>query len=343
MSDTGYNEVSMPVMPTGYVYHAQTIDRAESQLGASAATASVPGITGATKAMIGRGIHYWNLTAFLADLLKRQTIVMSQRKLIDCGPDGKVLEPLGQQTGICDGCSFGEAALIAWAARYVAAGLGPIPRECSFLWPYLAGRDLSVISGGDSGALPALSALLYHDVGALPVDECGLQDLPPHGPKSQESLCVQMRDNPRLRQEWVDRAARFKAAVYVPRDPWEVGDCLSTLRPVTFGGSYQARESVPGGNGVSSLYQLRDGWGRPAGHETFASGWFTLRGRLGFIKTESWWNAAYPASKWPGGRVQIQTDDGPKMLYPGQCAIWADEWMSGRPECWAVDAPGSRA
>lgn len=320
----------------GYVRHEPSIAALKASV--AIACADGPGISGACKKAIGEGIHYHNLTAYSADFIRRGGFVSSQRKIIDCGPDGMVLEPLGQQTGICDGCSFGEAALVAWAARYVASGAGPRPRECSFLWPYLGGRDMTIVGRGDSGAIPPASAQLYYSVGAMPVDCSGawnLQSLPPHGPGSQEALCVQMRDDPRMK-EHADACAPYKANVYSPEDAWDVADCLETLRPVTFGASVQNRETQPGGNGVSSIYRLN------GGHETFASGWFTLNSRLGFIKTESWWNVLFPASQWPGNRVTIQTDDGPKKLYPGQGALWADEWMSYQPETWAIDAPGTR-
>ena len=337
-------ELSSSSMPMGYVRHEPSIETATQAFSGDAATVSE--IAGTAKRMIGSGTVYLNLTAYAADLLKRDnTIATSQRARIDCGADGVVLQPLGQETGICDGCSFGESAFLAWCARFVETGCGDKPRECSFLWPYLGGRDLTIVSRGDSGAIPPLSALLYHDVGVLPVD-CGgtydLQSLPPHGANSQESLCVQMRDNPRLLAEWVNFAAPFKCRVYPPKTAWDVADCLSTGRPVTFGCSYQANETADGSKGISSLYMLTDAWGRPAGHETFAAGWFTLGGRLGFIKTESWWNVLYPARNWASNRVVIQTDDGSKTLYPGQCAIWADDWMRCGPECWAIDAPGTR-
>jgi hypothetical protein len=322
--------------PTGYVHHEPSIERVVRTIAMSSAEQS--GIAGATQRAISDGTHYVNLTAFAADLFRRGDVMTSQRRSIDCGDDGQILEPLAQQTGICDGCSFGEAALVAWCARWVLCGAGEKPRECSFLWPYLAGRDLTVVSRGDTGAIPPLSAQLYHDVGVLPVNCKGrfdLSKLPPHGTNSQESLCVRMRDTPQLLQEWQETAAPYKCRIYSPRTAWDVADCITTGRPVTFGCSYQARETQPGSNGISSLYSL-------GGHETFGSGWFTLHGKLGFIKTESWWNAFYPGSCWPDHRVVIQTDDGPRKLYPGQAALWADEWMRCQPECWALDAPGTR-
>lgn len=318
-------------MPTGYVYDAPSVALVKGTV--ALACGAENGIAGAAS-----GVNYFNLTAFSADWLSRGDCVTSRRRIIDLGADGKILEPLAQETGICDGCSFGEAAFESWCARYVMTGCGPKPRETSFLWPYLGGRELSITGRGDSGACPPYSAKLYHDVGALPVN-CGgkfdMTNLPPHGSGSQEELCVQMRDNPRLLQEWVDAAAPFKCPVFSPDDAEMVADCVKTGRVVTFGCGYQSREAIVGSNGVSLLYRLN------GGHETRCTGFFRLNGRLGFLKSESWWNILFPGSKWPNHRVVIQTDDGPRTLYPGQCAVWADEWMRCQPECWGIGAPGS--
>jgi hypothetical protein len=321
--------------PTGYVR-----DDASTISVRAACAVSPSSFSGSTKRAIESGTHYVNLKSYVASWLATKDPVISRRKLIDCGNDGRVLTPLAQQTGICDGCSFGEAAFTAWCANYVATGVGPRPREVSFIWPYLAGRILSITGYGDSGACPPYSAQAYHDLGVLPVD-CGgrynLVDLPPHGPRSQEELCVQMRDNPRLLDEWKAAAQGLECRVFNPQDMWTIADCVTTLRPVTFGSSGQMVEARPGSNGVSQIYDLH------GGHETFAEGWFTLNGRLGFIKMESWWNASgYPGSQYHNNRVEISTDEGKKLLYPGQGAIWADEWMHWSPECWAIDTPGSR-
>ena len=325
-------------MPTGYVYHAESIELVKGTV--ALACGAENGIAGKAA-----GCNYFNLTAFVADYLRHGSCVTSQRQMIDCGKDGRILQPLGQETGICDGAGWGEMAFVAWCARWMMTGQGEKPRETSFLWPYLGGRELSITGGGDSGALPSYSAKLYHDVGVLPVD-CGgrydLRSMPPHGANSQEALCIQMRDKPVLFKEWQDVAAPYKCRVFVPNDAETVADCIKTGRPVNCGCSYQAREAAVGSNGISPLYMLRDGWGRPAGHDTFLSGFFRLNGRLGYIKTESWWNVLFPGSKWPENRVTIQTDDGLQRLYQGQCALWADEWMSCKPELWAADAPGSR-
>ena len=330
------DDLSLADLPTGYVYHPESVAAVRSAYGASP-----DDFAGATQQrMNDEGLHYCNLTQYAADYLRRGGVVTSRRELIDCGSDGVVLAPLAQQTGICDGCSFGEAAFIAWCAAWVMTGIGRRPVETAFLWPYLAGRVLSITGRGDTGACPPYSAQLYHQVGVLPVN-CGgkfnLADLPPHGPNSQEMLCIQMRDNPSLRPEWADAAAGLKCRIYPPQDQWSVADCITTGRPVTCGCQWQMNKTSPP-NGVSTLYKFPNN----GGHETFLSGWFTMNGRLNFIKTESWWGANYyPGSNWPGHRVQVQTDEGPKLLYPGQGAIDAAVWMAKKPECWAIDAPGS--
>lgn len=318
---------------TGYVLHEPSIEKVRGEIALAAGPNAYNGIDGKAA-----GVNYFNLIDLVADYLRKGTFVASRRKFIDCGKQGRILAPLFQQTGICDGCSFGEAAFVAWVARWVLTGAGDPPRECSFLWPYLGGRVLSITGYGDTGACPPYSAQLYHDYGVLPVN-CGgkynLADLPPHGDGSQEALCIQMRDldNP-LRPEWIEAASRYRCRIYPPTGGAEsIADLIKTGRPSTFGCSYQAKPVAPNSNGVSSLYYC-------GGHETFGSGFFRWRGRLGFIKTESW--GLFPADNWPENRVTIQTDDGPRVLYPGQSALWADEWMACRPECWAIDGPGSR-
>lgn len=321
--------------PTGYVK-----DAASTAAVSSACSSSHSEFAGSAKRAIASGVHYVNLKSYVASWLNSGDAITSRRKLIDCGGDGKVLTPLAQQTGICDGCSFGEAAFTAWCANYVTTGSGPKPVETTFIWPYLAGRYLPVTGYGDTGACPPYSAQLYHDVGVLPVNCSGkfkFTDMPPHGPNSQESLCVQMRDNPRLLDEWIDSARGLECRVFNPPDTWSTADCITTQRPVTFGCGGQMVEASPGSDGVSRIYNLY------GGHETFAEGWFTLNGRLGFIKMESWWNASgYPGSNYQEHRVEISTDEGKKLLYPGQGAVWADEWFRWNPECWALDAPGSK-
>ena len=88
-----------------------------------------------------------------------------------------------------------------------------------------------------------------------------------------------------------------------------------------------------GCNGISGFYRLN------GGHETVLDSWFTLNGRLGFGKSESW--GAFPASKWPGNRVTIATDNGNQKLYEGQGSCFADELLAQRGEFWAIAYPGS--
>lgn len=326
-----------PVMPMGYVHHEESIKTARATYSASA---DVRGIDGEAKKT---GKAYFNLLSYEAAYLAKDQASAGGRKLIDLGDDGTIFEPLGQETGTCNGCSHGEVGTEGWFAKYTRTGTGPIPQRCSFAWAYLVSRDSQYVGRGDSGGIPSLTVAAYHDVGVLPVNDTPLFNLKPHGKDSEEAIAIQYRDDPKTWISTMEARAKGNACrVSHPSDAWGVADCITTLRPVSFGSTMQAREVAPGSNGVSPLYQLKDSWGRPAGHETFADGWFVLGGRLGFIKKESWWNVLYPGSKWPNHRVVVQTDDGPKVLYPGQCAIWADEWMSYGPECWAIDTPGSR-
>lgn len=316
--------------PTGYIYAPDEIT-ATLATGLYPASATVDGITGAAKAS---KLNYFNLTAFAADFLRSTPSAAGPRKLIDCGADGMVLEPLAQQTGICNGCSHGEAAFLSWCHRYVTSG-GPVPSRCSFAWAYLTGRESRYVGRGDTGAVPSCTVRAYHDFGVLPTDDTDFAGLAPHGANSEESICIQYRDNPKVFIEKYRAAAEpWKCRVYSPDDPWDVADCHQTGRPVTYGTGVQVNQAIPGSNGISSLYRLN------GGHETLGSGWFLFNGRLGGIKTESWWNAdRYPGSKWPNNRVVIMTDDGPRTLYPGQSAFWLDDWLRNSVESWAISAP----
>ena len=118
-----------------------------------------------------------------------------------------------------------------------------------------------------------------------------------------------------------------------PAAMWDIADCIASYYPVTVGTGWQITETAQGSNGVSGRYKLS------GGHETVLDAWFILNGRLGFGKSESW--NTYPASKWPGKRVVLQTDDRSHMLYEGQGALFADELMGWRPELWAVGYPQS--
>jgi hypothetical protein len=251
-------------LPTGYVYHAESIEFVRNAVAAPVTT-----IAGKAKQAIADGVKYVNLKSHVAAFLKRTpNAVTSKRRKIDCGPDGVVLEPLAQQTGICNGCGNGEAAYTSWCVRWNMTRTGVQPRECSFLWAYLLGRQLNILRPGDTGAFPSYTAKGFHDLGVLPVD-CGgqidLSQLPPHGPGSQEALCIQMRDAPRLLDDWKRAASPFRCPVYSPRDAWDLADCLTSGRAVNTGCGFQASESSPGTDGISSLYSL-------GGHDTFFEG-----------------------------------------------------------------------
>ncbi len=322
--------------PLGYVFDQDVIDLNVAAFAAAGVDLHSGKFNGACEAKIEAGIAYENLQDYTRDFINGEgsRLVKSQRRIAASG----ILEPFGQVTGICDGCSFSEGAWVAWCVNFVRNGQGPVPREVLFVAPYLLGRGNL---RGDSGAYPSYSAKGYHDVGVLPVD-CGgrfeFRDMQPHGIGSQEAVAVQLRDTPRLLPEWLAAMAPLRTRVFKPQSPWSLADCLASGFPVTVGSSKQITPAPVGGDGVSRLVQLR------GGHETLNDGWFTLRGRLGFLKRESWWNVKFPGQAWPNMRVTIQTDNGPKQLYEGQGACWADEWWNvGQPEPWAIGFPGSVA
>lgn len=317
-------------MPCGYVYEPEAIEATDR-----AYSAGPPmGIEGQFKAS---KLSYFNLRSIVAGFLRRDKIVSSNRKLIDLGDDGVVFTPLAQQTGICNGCSHGEADTCGWISTYSQTGTGLFPSETSFAWAYLVGRT-AYVGRGDTGAVPSLTVQAYHDIGALPMCVAPeLAKLPPHGPGSQESVCIQYRDNPQaFINLYKSRCEPYRSRVFRPKDAWLVADLIYSFRPVTVGCGYQMRETAPGSNGISPLYSLG------GGHETELEGIGLLNGRLFGIKYESWYQAGcYPASKWPNHRVVVQTDGGPHTLYPGQGALWLDELMPVKPELWAIDNPGS--
>lgn len=330
MEDQILLDVDLQAMSTGYIHHPPSIAAAQSLFPMSAAPSD---IRGAAKAS---GVAYFNLALYEAAYLKEGDCVHTQRPIVDLGQEGRVLGLLYQATGICSGCSHAEGATKSAFATYVMTGTGYKPQEYSFAWAYLTGRDSQYVPGGDSGAIPSMTVQAYHDFGALPVGAFEeLLGMVPHGPGSQEALCVQYRDNPRpMLDRMAPAAAPYKCRVYSPQDIWDIADSITTGRAVTFGCSYQANKPVPGSNGVSSLYLL-------GGHETCGDGWFLYgKGRLGLIKTESW-GPVLPGTAYPNNRVTIMTDDGPRTLYPGQVAIDAESWLACRPECWSIDAPGS--
>lgn len=329
------------IRPTGYVYDEAVILETLSTFAATGASPEPTPFSGHCRSMIEKGIGYYNLRDHEVEYLAKQRhkYALTGRKILACG----TLEPIAQKTGICAGCSFSMAGWLAWVAHWVKFGTGKPPQDVSLVGPYLMGR---LNLRGDNGAYPAPIARGFHDFGVLTVEALakGLRrDVATMGTDDQEQIAIARRDNPVLETVWLDSMAELLTRVYYPQTEWDAADAIAADAPVTCGTSWQIRETAAGSEGISSLYQLRDQWGRPTGHETVLTGWFTLsRGgktRLGFIKDESWrW---FPASKWSDNRVVIQTDDGPRKLYPGQGACWADEWWQvGKPEAWAIGTPG---
>lgn len=325
-------------MPMGYVncpIARAAVKQSFAAAGVDLTTKSIHGEWARKKA---EGVAYINLHDAEADFIRRQgpSLIRSRRNVMDCG----VLQPISQRTGICNGCSHSVSGWLSWVNRFVRSGDCLVPREVTFIGGYLLGRQGL---RGDSGAYPNYTAKGYHDIGVLPIDAGGKYNFRDMTPEQQESICEAMRDNPELSAEWLAAMAPLKSRVFNPDDAESVADCLASYYPVTFGSSMQTNVA-PNPGGISSLYQLRDGWGRPAGHETAGSGLAVYKGRDILLKTESWWGANYyPGGAFPEHRVTIMTDDGPKLLYPGQGAMWLDEWMSHQPECWAYGWPGSAA
>lgn len=331
-------DISQTPMPMGYV--DCPVARADVASAFAAAGVDISGKTveGEFKRKLSQGTFYVNLHDAEVDFIRGQggSLVKSKRSVLDCG----ILSPLDQKTGICDGCSHSTAAWLAWVNRYVRSGDCPIPREVTFLAPYLMGRQGL---RGDNGAYPNYTCKGYYENGVLPVDCGGKYDFRNLTIYQQEDLCVQMRDNPVLLAEWRDAMAPLKTRIFNPNSGSLVADCVFSFYPVTFGSSMQIN-TAPNPGGVSSLYQLRDGWGRPAGHETACSGAYSYQGRVYGLKTESWFGADYfPGGKFPEHRITVQTDEGQKLLYPGQGAFEMSSWMAANPECWAVGWPGSAA
>lgn len=311
--------------------HASVVEA----MSASGADLGVSSLKGTWRRLVASGVKYQNLRDHEVDFIKLQgsALVKSQHRRIM--PSG-ILEPYGQQTGICNGCGWSGMAWLAWVARYMTTGTGLVPREVPFLFPYIVARGGL---RGDSGAYPSHSARAFHDIGVLPIDGGGrwnLMTLPPHGSPSQEELAIQMRDNPRVLEDWVKAANGLQCRVMSPRLEEEIADCLAARYPVGNGMSKQISPVRPGSSGVSSLNPIR------GGHWTFFSGWFLLNDRLCLIKDESWWNIRFPGQAWPNHRVTVQTDAGPRELYEGQGAVLASEVTMSRPELWACGYPGSR-
>jgi hypothetical protein len=319
--------------PTGYVFDQAVIDENVAAFGAMGVDLHTGKLNGTCERKIDAGVCYENIRDFEADYLKpadRQHTRTGRRIT-----PGGILEPILQKTGICVGCGFSAAQWLAWVARYVATGTGPIPQEVSLVGPYLLGR---ANIRGDNGAYPSYSARGSHDVGILTVEAlCRAMRIEASSMTTakQEEIAVEKRDNPTFPGLWLDAMEPLKTRVYKPNSAWATADCLASLYLVPIGMGWQVNEPLVSGDGISSWYHLN------GGHETLLDGWFTRGGRLGFLKSESW--GQFPASKWPEHRITIQTDDGPKRLYEGQCACMADELWSHGPEPWAIGYPGSVA
>jgi hypothetical protein len=331
-------DISTIQMPMGYV--DCQVARADVASAFAAAGVDISGktVAGEFQRKLSQGVSYINLHDFEVDFIRGQgaSLVKSRRPVLDCG----ILSPLDQKTGICDGCSHSTAAWLAWVARFVNAGDCPVPREVTFLAPYLMGRQGL---RGDSGAYPNYTCKGYYENGVLPVDAGGKYKLRDMTIYQQEDVCVALRDNPVLLAEWLDAMAPLKTRVFNPNSGSLVADCIASYYPVTFGTCMQGN-TAPNPGGVASLYVLRDPWMRPAGHETVGSGIAAYRGRIILLRSESWFGANFfPGGSFPGHRVAIHTDNGTKLLYPGQSAVWLDEWMNANVECWGVGWPGSAA
>lgn len=333
-----FADLSSIPMPMGYV--DCPIARAEVASAFSAAGVDISGrsVEGEFQRKVSQGICYINLHDAEVDFIRgqMQSLVKSNRPITESG----VLSPLDQKTGICNGCSHSTAAWLAWVNRFVNAGDCPVPREVTFIGAYLLGRQGLQ---GDSGAYPNYTAKGYHELGVLPIDCKGRYNFLNMSIYEQEDVCVSLRDNPSFQSAWIDAMAPLKARVFNPEAASLVADCVASFYPVTFGSSMQINVA-PNPGGISGLYQLRDFWGRPAGHETVCSGVFTYQGETYGLKTESWFGADYfPGGKFKEHRITVQTDNGPKLLYPGQGAFKLSPWMSYKPECWAIGWPGSAA
>lgn len=315
---------------TGYIYSEEVINENVEALQSMGVDLSGSVFAGCCERKIKSGINYENIRDFEAEYLA-STGQQTGRKINSAG----VLETYFQRTGICVGCGYSDATFEAWCARYVTAGDVPPPKVVSLCGPYLLGRGNL---RGDNGAYPSYSASGYHNVGTLTVESlCKLLgfDHRTFDASDQEDIAIKYRNNFKFTQPYIDEMVGLKGRVYKPANLWAAADCLANYYPVTIGMGYQISETNSSGNGISGWYGLN------GGHETFLDGWFTLKGRLGFLKRESW--GKFPASYWPENRITIQTDNGPKKLYPGQGACWADDLWTRRPEPWALGYPTSNS
>lgn len=325
--------------PTGYVFDQNVIDSNVAAFGAMGVDLHTGRLNGTCERKIEQGIAYENLQDYAAEYLRpsdRQH-TRTGRRILASG----ILEPILQATGICVGCGYSTAQWLAWVARYVLTGTGPLPQEVSLVAPYLLGRHNL---RGNRGAYPSYSARGSHDVGVLTVEALARgmnRDVSTMTTRDQEDIAISLRDNPRFHGIWLDSMKPLTTRVFKPQGIWSLADCVASLYPVTVGMSSQPAETRPGnGSGISTWYVLRDRWGRPAGHETVVTGWFTLNGKLGLIVDQSW--GLFGGSQWPGNRVTLQTDEGPKKLYEAQVAVWAADLWAKSPEPWAIGYAGGR-
>lgn len=319
--------------PTGYVDSPEARAEVKAAFAASGIDISGENVAGEWQRKLSQGICYINLHDAEFDFIRGQgsSLVKSLRPVMDCG----ILRPFHQLTGICNGCSHSTGGWLSWVNRFVMAGDCPVPREVTFLGAYLLGRNGL---RGDSGAYPNYTCKAYHDLGVLPVDCGGKYDLLNMTPEQQENLCVMMRDNPVFAREWLDAMAPLKTRVNSPQGAALVADSIASYYPTTFGAGVQ-NSVAPANGGISSIYSLGG-----QGHETCGTGLASYKGRTILLKTESWFGMdGFPGKNFPGYRVVIMTDAGPKTLWPGQGAVWLDDWMRYGPECWAIGWPGSAA
>jgi hypothetical protein len=314
----------------GYVYDQQVIDENVQSFAANGVDLNPTTLLGTTKKKIADGVTYENLRDFEVEYL-RTTGQQTGRKISQSG----IFEKILQATGICVGCAYGDSQWVNWCARFITSGDVPKPRELSLVGPYLLGR---ANLRGDNGAYPSYSARGFYDYGALTVEDmCKILGYNPGimDAAGQEAIAIKFRDNFKFNNKFLEAMAPYKGRVYQPNDQWTMADCIANFYSVTVGMGSQITETKPHSNGISGWYQLN------GGHETFCDGWFTLNGKLGFLKSESW--GKFPSSAWRDNRVTLLTDSGPKLLYPGQGACWADELMAKRPELWANGYPTSNS
>ena len=318
--------------PQGYVFDRSVIDANIESFKASGVSLNPSSLAGSCDRAVDNGVHYRNLRDFEAEYLlsTRKQYTQSGRRITEAG----TLAPISQRTRICVGCGYSTAQFAAWCGRYVTAGDIEPPQECSLVAPYPLGRGGLY---GDSGAYPSYSAKACSDHGVLTVASLARgvgEDVAKMTTSRQEDIAIARRDSKAMQGAWIDDMRGKTTRVFRPATMQLVADCIENLYPVGNGMGYQIVETPSGSNGISNWYRLN------GGHWTVLDGWFTWKGDLHFIKDESW--DRFPATNWPGYRVTIQTDSGPKKLYEGQGACRASDLWYYQPECWAIGWPGGR-